>query len=76
MPTPTARGIPFRWSCVMNGLRMKTIAAARISGGKMTATFQATQPTMATATASPTNAQATDPARRIASVAFTCHMSG
>ena len=49
----------------MNGLRMKTIAPARISGGKMTATFHATQPRMAMATTSPTKAQATDPARRI-----------
>ena len=53
----------------MSGLRMKTIAPARINGGKITATFQATQPTMAMATASPTKAQATDPARRMPSVA-------
>ncbi len=69
MATPASRGIPRRWSMVMNGLRMKTMAPARISGGKITATFHATHPTMATATDNPTKAQATDPARRIPSVA-------
>src|SRR5687768_1086656 len=58
-----------RWRCRRDttGLRMKTMAPARISGGQMTLNTQATRPTRASTAASPTRAHATAPARRIRS---------
>src|SRR5688500_4190100 len=68
MPAPKARGTP--WCCrrVTAGLRMKTMAPASMSGGKMTRTVQATRPTTESSAATPTIAQLSDPARRNRSV--------